>query len=296
MQKIKSFLIWLPAVIWYGLIFLLSAQPAYKSEAVSDTVTGNALSAGGSGYVNAEVIVQESVEELLSLFVRKGAHMFLFFVLAILVWLALVRLIHNRHHRAAVTIVICILLAAFDELHQKSVPGRSGELRDIMVDGAGVLIAMILFTMPALSKWLRSHIAHPAVLLTAGVICGGLLLIWSGTLDRMPQAFMHRTTQVDYFASMEKGERESILINSAPIIRQALYLAACVLIGFCNTFLACLAANKREVIVMLVISVLMCCATGLIWTGLPVFVGVLLALIAGMAAVGVKKCFPLLKY
>jgi len=131
--------------------------------------------------------------------------MFLFFVLAILVWLALVRLIHNRHHRAAVTIVICILLAAFDELHQKSVPGRSGELRDIMVDGAGVLIAMILFTMPALSKWLRSHIAHPAVLLTAGVICGGLLLIWSGTLDRMPQAFMHRTTQVDYFASMEKG-------------------------------------------------------------------------------------------
>ena len=103
MQKIKSFLIWLPAVIWYGLIFLLSAQPAYKSEAVSDTVTGNALSAGGSGYVNAEVIVQESVEELLSLFVRKGAHMFLFFVLAILVWLALVGAFcfHQRYRLSA---------------------------------------------------------------------------------------------------------------------------------------------------------------------------------------------------
>lgn len=255
----------------------------------------NALIAGGSGFSGVELVVQDSIEELLSFFVRKGAHMFLFFVLAILVWFALTKLIDHRPRRAAVVAVICTLLAALDEFHQKLVPGRSGELRDVLVDTAGILIALLLFTMPSLGEWLRRNLSHPGILWIGGTLCGTMLLIWVGTMDELPFFFLHRTTQVDHFASMDSGERRVILASSVPILRQALYLAACGVMGFVDTFLACLVGVRNQVPVALTLSLLLCCGAGLLWTGLPVVPGVLLALAAGLVAVGLKQCFPLLK-
>lgn len=296
MQKAKSILVWLPSTLWYSLIWLLSAQPAEQSTVVSDTVTENVLVAGGSDYSGVETAVQASIDELLSFFIRKGAHMFLFFVLAILVWFALVRLIQYRPKRAVVVAVLCILLAASDELHQKMVPGRSGEVRDVLVDIAGILIALLLFTMPALGEWIQNHISRLGILWVGGAVCSGLLLVWIGTMDQLASFFLHRSTQVNFFASMESAERAAMLSSSAPVLRQALYLAACAVVGFINTFLACLSGNRRGVSAALTVSVVLCCAVALLWSGLPLFPGTLLALAAGVVAIVLKKCFPLLRY
>ena len=296
MQKLKLFLVWLPAVIWYGLIWLLSAQPAEQSTVVSDTVTENVLVVGGSGYSGVESAVQESIEELLSFFIRKGAHMFLFFVLAILVWFALVQLMKHRPRRAVAVAALSILLAASDELHQKMIPGRSGELRDVLVDTAGILIALLLFTIPALEEWIQNHLSRPEILWIGGAVCGGLILVWIGTMDQLASFFLHRASQVNFFASMDSADRAAILSRSAPVLRQALYLAACAVVGFINTFLACLSGKRRGVSAALTVSVVLCCAVALLWSGLPLFPGTLLAIAAGLAAVILKKCFPLLRY
>lgn len=296
MQKVKLVLFWMPATLWYSLIWFLSAQPAEQSTVVSDTVTENVLVAGGSDYSGAEVVVQESIDKLLSFFIRKGAHMFLFCVLTLLVWFALVQLMKQRSRRAAAVSVLCVLLAILDELHQKMVPGRSGELRDVLVDIAGILIALLLFAMPALEDWIRSHLSRPGVLWVGGAVCSGLLLVWIGTMDQLASFFLHRSTQVNFFASMESAERAAMLSSSAPVLRQALYLAACAVVGFVNTFLACLSGNRRGVFSALAISTLLCFATALLWNGLPLISGTFLAMAAGLAAMILKKFFPLLEY
>lgn len=296
MQKLKSILVWLPAVLWYSLIWLLSAQTAEQSTVVSDTVTENVLVAGGSGYNSVETAVQESIGVLLSFFIRKGAHIFLFFVLALLVWFALVQLIRHRPRRAAAVAVLCILLAASDELHQKMVPGRSGELRDVLVDTAGILIALLLFAMPALEDWIRSHLAGSDIFWIGGAMCSGLLLIWIGTMDQLASFFLHRASELKFFASMESVERAAMLSGSAPVLRQALYLATCAIVGFVNPFLACLSGKRRSVSVALVVSLMLCCVTAILWDSLPLMPGILLTLSTGTAAIVLKKFFPLLKY
>ena len=39
---------------------------------------------------------------------------------------------------------ICLLYAASDEIHQLFVPGRSGEVRDVMIDFSGAVLGIAL--------------------------------------------------------------------------------------------------------------------------------------------------------
>ena len=143
---------------------------------------------------------------------------------------------------------------------------------------------------------MQRHLSRPGILWIGGAVCGGLLLVWIGTMDQLASFFLHRSTQVNFFASMDSAERAAMLSSSAPVLRQALYLAACAVIGFVNTFLSCLSGNRRSVSTALTVSVVLCGAAALLWDGLPLLVGSVLAFTAGAAAVVLKKCFPLLSY
>ena len=41
--------------------------------------------------------------------------------------------------------LVCILYAVFDELHQIFVPGRGVELRDVLTDSAGAVTGVFLY-------------------------------------------------------------------------------------------------------------------------------------------------------
>ena len=43
------------------------------------------------------------------------------------------------------SLLICILYACSDEIHQLLVPGRSGEIRDIIIDGSGSSIMILMY-------------------------------------------------------------------------------------------------------------------------------------------------------
>ena len=80
----------------------------------------------------------------LSLFERKAAHMFLYFVLTGLLLLALHGWPCKFCLKAGCVLGLCGILAAVDEIHQRFVPGRSGELRDVAVDLAGGAVFLLL--------------------------------------------------------------------------------------------------------------------------------------------------------
>ena len=106
---------WGPVVLWMTLIFVVSAQPTLP--AVED--------------------------RLLDLVIKKGGHMAAYGVLAGLIWSA-VKPVSGKGWLAAVVWLMAVLYAGSDELHQLFVPGRHGSLVDVMIDGLGALIAVIV--------------------------------------------------------------------------------------------------------------------------------------------------------
>ncbi len=143
---------WAPAVLWYWVIWRLSDQPATESGAVSDGLLGWVLGLLCPAYAGAAAPAQIVAVEALSFFERKAAHMFLYFMLALFIYMAV--FVWRRFRgktRYAVTLALCALLAGLDEYHQTFIPGRSGELRDVLVDTAGAAIGL---AFPVLAAWI----------------------------------------------------------------------------------------------------------------------------------------------
>jgi VanZ family protein len=106
---------WLPAVAWAGVIFVFSAQPNLRFAS----------------------------DDALDFLVRKLGHMTVFGILAILAWVAIARTTGWRRSWAW-ALVLTVLYAISDELHQGSVAGRHPSPLDVGIDATGALIAVVV--------------------------------------------------------------------------------------------------------------------------------------------------------
>ena len=73
---------------------------------------------------------------------RKLAHLFEYFVLGILVYINLDEYIDNK--ATILSIIICLLYAISDEIHQLFIIGRSFGIKDIIIDLFGSLLGINL--------------------------------------------------------------------------------------------------------------------------------------------------------
>ena len=153
--SLARFLLWIPPLLWYRIIWGFSAQTASASGKVSDGLLHRILIVLSPAYARSEADIQGAAVEVLSFFERKAAHMFLYFLLVILLLAALAPFVRNILRRSAAAGVFCAVLAALDEIHQTFVPGRSGAARDVAVDLTGAAIAYGI--------WSRAKRPAPAV-------------------------------------------------------------------------------------------------------------------------------------
>ena len=133
---------WLPAALWYAVIFCFSAQTGSESTELSDPLAHGLLE------WRFPLLSEEgraAMMGLLSFLVRKAAHMFIYFVLTGFLVLALRRYIRTSARCAVAAATLCAVLAALDEFHQTFVPGRSGLPRDVLIDLAGGCCFLILW-------------------------------------------------------------------------------------------------------------------------------------------------------
>lgn len=149
-NKVKwaSLLRWLPAFLWMGAIFGFSAQNGEKSAGLSEAVEAF-LSALGGGAGTAGPF---------QFALRKGAHFCAYALLGMLCLLGArgaARLRQRRWRAPALALGLSALYAATDELHQAFVPGRSAELRDVLLDTCGALsgILLALLFLRLSSRW-----------------------------------------------------------------------------------------------------------------------------------------------
>lgn len=114
-------------------IFCMSAQPADESTMTSTQFCLAAARLLFRDFTNWSADAQENAVEGLSFIVRKTAHFSEYALMGFLwyIWLK------NKRWNVLISLGATVIYAMTDEFHQLFVPGRSGELRDVLVDSAG---------------------------------------------------------------------------------------------------------------------------------------------------------------
>ncbi|WP_246596302.1 MULTISPECIES: VanZ family protein [Bacillaceae] len=148
-MRINKYIAWGAVVIWMGLIFAFSHQPGGQSAELSSGVTELVLSTVES------ILPIEFDRDSVHYVIRKGAHFSVYFVLGILVLHALRRSGFSGLRSVLFSLGICVIYAITDEVHQLFIPGRSGEVTDVLIDsaGAGVGICLYVIGSSARHRW-----------------------------------------------------------------------------------------------------------------------------------------------
>ena len=126
------------AIIWMGVIFYMSNQPA----SISSIHSGNTIN-----IISKLPIIGNIMDYLTSInigefIVRKCAHMFSYCILAILLFMS----VYEDNIKKAIIIAFLgtFLYACSDEFHQLFIPGRSGQFKDVLIDTSGALIMLMI--------------------------------------------------------------------------------------------------------------------------------------------------------
>lgn len=116
-------------ILWMIFIFVMSSFDATSSSNQSNFIVDIITS-----IINIKDI------GLLSLIIRKLAHFTEYFILGILV----INFITRYDKKIIIAILLCIISAPSDEIHQIFVPGRSCQITDIMIDSLGPIMGIYL--------------------------------------------------------------------------------------------------------------------------------------------------------
>lgn len=119
-------------ILWMIFIFYMSSFKAVESDTQSGFIV-NII----SNIFNINNI------DLITLIVRKSAHMIEYLILGILMLNCLKD--YSIKNVLLVSIMLCILYSTCDEIHQLFIDGRSGEILDILIDSIGIVIGNLIY-------------------------------------------------------------------------------------------------------------------------------------------------------
>ena len=142
MKKIISFIV---LILWMIVIFSFSSADANKSTSTSDKVITTMIEIKDKITNNEtpnnekEIIVKNS-----SFYIRKLAHITEYLILGFLMFNLLKQYSVTNIYYA---IGLSILYSCTDEFHQLFISGRSGSIRDILIDSIGILIGTYLYKL-----------------------------------------------------------------------------------------------------------------------------------------------------
>ena len=160
----------LPALAWglvllcMALIFFFSSQNSDESSQTSSHALEIVVKICAPVLKKLSAAEQFSYTETLHMVIRKIAHATIYLILAVLTSNALyltdlcaAKKTLPSFVKSACGFAIAVLYAISDELHQYFVPGRSCELRDVLIDSAGALTGTLLYVLifSILWKWIQ---------------------------------------------------------------------------------------------------------------------------------------------
>jgi|SRR5665648_48080 len=141
-MSISKILSWSVVIFWMILIFTLSSQVAQQSNQLSTRITEIIVK-------TVERIVPQADLDIYKLnnLIRKSTHFFAYLVLGLLVINVLIRSGVYGYRSIVLVLLICVLYAISDEVHQLFVSDRGGEVKDIIIDIAGATIGIGVYLL-----------------------------------------------------------------------------------------------------------------------------------------------------
>ncbi len=134
-------------------IFCMSAQPADDSTVTSSRFCTLAARLLISGFDAFSQQMQIQIVDGLAFVVRKAAHFSEYGLMGFLWYLWL----RDRRGGMPIALGAAALYAVTDEIHQYFVPGRSCELRDVLVDTSGALTGILAAFVLLSVIWCLRH-------------------------------------------------------------------------------------------------------------------------------------------
>lgn len=151
-------------------IFGFSAEDAQKSDETSQQVTEKIAKVVVDDFEKLPEAEQQEVIQRIDPPVRKVAHFTEFGVLGGLIFLLFLTFPIPMWLSYLFSTLSVALFGALDEWHQTFVPGRSGQVRDMLIDASGaLLVSSVLFLLAFLLKKNRKKIKVTAYSLCAPI-------------------------------------------------------------------------------------------------------------------------------
>lgn len=141
-EKLIKFLLFALNVAVACIIWWFSAQNAEKSGSMSDGIVYAIVKATAGRGVSEKTVM--SITEMLTFYFRKFAHFFIYTVFSLTMFSFIRRFAIKKNIIPFLSFFICVLYAVSDEIHQYFVPGRSCELRDVLIDSCGILTGLAI--------------------------------------------------------------------------------------------------------------------------------------------------------
>lgn len=129
-DKSSTFLV----LIWMIIIFIMSSFNATDSANQSNFIVN----------IIANIFNINNIS-LLCLIIRKLAHYTEYLILGILVINMFTK--NNINNLYLISIILCIIYATSDEIHQIFVPGRACQIKDILIDSIGSITGIYLYKL-----------------------------------------------------------------------------------------------------------------------------------------------------
>ena len=136
MKKKRIILKIILLILWFLVIFSFSNQNGQSSTDLTNGLL--------------ERILWFVHNDFTFIAIRKIAHITEYLILGILVYNLLIELFNRNIIKYS--ILICLLCACFDELHQIFVSGREGIIFDVVIDSVGYIIGILL-----INKYKKNH-------------------------------------------------------------------------------------------------------------------------------------------
>ncbi|MBB6216386.1 VanZ family protein [Anaerosolibacter carboniphilus] len=150
----KKIVAWVLVILWCGVIFYFSAEDRIvshdRSSKIKETVEKVIVK------VVKENGIDRNIRVRLEYYIRKTGHLLEYFILAVLVFNALWVSGIKGLKLYSVTFYMSLVYASLDEFHQSFVPGRGPQVSDVLLDGVGVAMGILLSAM--LRRYRGHHI------------------------------------------------------------------------------------------------------------------------------------------
>ena len=135
-DKIKKTISIILLIMWMGLIFYFSQQDATDSSSLSNGFIATIYS-----FITGKEATLEVLEKY-SFIVRKLAHFSVYFVLGLLSFNVMFQF--KTKYKYGYAFLISFIYSISDEIHQIFIPGRAGQVRDVLIDSSGALLAILI--------------------------------------------------------------------------------------------------------------------------------------------------------